>query len=150
MGLYYLDTSALVKLYIREPGTDHMLRLAARTNKHNFNVLTLARVEFRSAIRRRERKGDIEGSAAARLLSQFDQHLETKFVRQALSESLLDVASGLLDRYALRAYDAIQLAGCLTLSAASDADEPVFVCSDQRLIDAAKAEGLRSLDPSAA
>lgn len=150
MPLYYLETSALVKLYVREPGTERMLRLVSRTNNHRFAVLTLSRVEFHSAIRRREREGDIDPSLARRLLNRFDEHMETKFVKQVVNDYLLDLASSLVDHHPLRAYDAVQLAGCLTLKAGSGQDAPTFVSSDHRLIEVAQAEGLPSLDPSAA
>lgn len=149
MALYFLDTSALVKLYVREPGTELLLRLVARTNEHRFALLVLARVEFRSAIRRREREGDIESGIAKQLLDRFDQHLETKFESQGVGDSVIDVACSLADRHALRAYDAVQLAGCLTLKTSSTRDEPTFVCADRRLLEAAESEGLPVMDPSA-
>jgi predicted nucleic acid-binding protein len=149
LALYYLETSALVKLYVREPGTDLLLKLVSRTNEHRFALLNLSRVEFQSAIRRREREGDINSAVARRLLSRFGEHMETKFVKQPINDSLLDLAASLVDRYPLRAYDAVQLAGCLILRESSGKDHPTFVSSDRRLIEAAEGEGLASLDPSA-
>jgi predicted nucleic acid-binding protein len=148
LALYYLETSALVKLYIREAGTEQLLRLVSRRANHRFAVLTLTQVEFRSAIRRRERAGDIDNSIATDLANRFERHLETKFLRQVLDDSVLETALKLIDRYPLRAYDAIQLAGCLTLQAMSGEDDPVFVCSDHQLLEAAACEGLSSIDPS--
>lgn len=148
MALYYLETSALVKLYVREPGTDRLLRLASRATDHRFVVLALARVEFHSAIRKRERLGDIEESMATGVIGRFEQHLETKFLRQILSDSVLDTAIGLVGRYPLRAYDAVQLAGCLALKTTSGEQEPVFICADHQLLQVAESEGLQSLDPS--
>ncbi len=148
MALYYLETSALVKLYIREPGTDRLLRLASKATDHRFALLALAQVEFHSAIRKRQRLGDIDESLATRVLGRFEQHLETKFVRQTVSNTVLDTATGLVDRYPLRAYDAVQLAGCLALKTTSGGQEPVFVCADHQLLQAAESEGLQSLDPS--
>lgn len=150
MALYYLETSALVKLYIQEPGSDRLLRLAARTSRHRFAVLVLARVEVHSAIRRRQREGDIELAAAKRLLMQFDQHLESRFIKQMLNDSLIDIATELVARHALRAYDAVQLAGCLMLRAGSGNDEPSFVCADRKLLEAADSEGVACLDPTVA
>ena len=150
MGLYYLETSALVKLYIREPGSERLLRLAARVNNHRFVVLALSRVEMHSAIRRRQREGDIDTAIADRLLSQFEQHLESRFIRQVLNDQLIDLATSLVKRNALRAHDSVQLAGCLMLKENSAADEPSFVCSDQHLLQAAVNEGLACLDPTGA
>jgi uncharacterized protein len=149
LPLYYLETTALVKLYVREPGTERMLRLVSRTNNHRFAVLTLSRVEFHSAIRRREREGDVDPLLARRLLNRLGEHMETKFVKQVINDSVLDLAASLVDHHPLRAYDAIQLAGCLTLKAGSGGDGPTFVSADHRLTEVAQAEGLPSLNPSA-
>jgi hypothetical protein len=54
----------------------------------------------------------------------------------------------MVDRYALRAYDAMQLAGCLVLCSMT-AETFTFVCSDHRLLEAAQSEQLRVLDPAA-
>jgi hypothetical protein len=148
LALYYFDTSALVKLYVREPGTDRLLRLATRGTDHRFAVLALARVEFHSAVRKRQRLGDIEESIATRVIGRFEQHLQTKFLRQNVNDSVLDIATELVDRYLLRAYDAVQLGGCVALKAATGGQEPIFVCADHPLLQAAESEGLQSLDPT--
>jgi predicted nucleic acid-binding protein len=148
LALYYLDTSALVKLYVREPGTDFLLHLASRAANHHLAVLSLARVEFRSAIRKRERVGDLDKLMADELIVRLEKHLETRFILQALNEAILAMASELIDRYPLRAYDAVQLAGCLALRTTSGKQAPTFVCSDSRLQEAAQSEGLPGIDPS--
>ncbi len=149
MALYYLETSALVKLYVQEAGTNRLLQLAALSAGHRFAVLSISRVEFHSAVRRRQREGDIQESGAKRLLTRFDRHMESRFIRIQMNEALADSAIGLLGRHDLRAYDAVQLSGCLALRTGSGSDEPTFVCSDLRLLQAAKLEGLLWLDPSA-
>ncbi len=75
--------------------------------------------------------------------------MESRFIRQALNEMVLDGALEMIDRYALRAYDAVQLAGCLALKTA-DTESPTFVCSDQHLLHTARSELLAVLDPCAA
>ena len=146
MALYYLDTSALVKLYVREPGSDQLLEIAGNLSENRLALLALSPVEARSAIRRRERAGDIEPSAVAVILDRLRQHMETLFVRKGVTDWVLDTALEMIDRYALRAYDAVQLAGCLALKTAAGADPPTFVCADQQLLDAARSELLRILD----
>lgn len=138
-----------MKLYIREAGTDRLLQLASNLTDNRLAVLALSHVEFRSAIRRRERAGDIDSKVASLVLDRFDQHLEARFLRQVLTDSVLDVASEMIDRYALRAFDAVQLAGCLALKTAVGAETPIFVCSDRQLLEAAASELLAVLDPCA-
>jgi uncharacterized protein len=149
LALYYLDTSALVKLYVQEPGTDRLLRLAGDLAGTRLAVLSLSPVEARSAIRRRERAGDIDSQTASLVLDRLRRHMETVFIRQVVDDIVLDGAMEIIDRYTLRAYDAIQLAGCLALKATSGADFPTFVCSDQQLLAAARSELLPILDPCA-
>lgn len=150
MPLYYLDSSALVKLYVLESGTDELLRLT-NGRRNNFTVLSLAPLEVRSAVRRRERAGDIDGRTASLLLDLMEVHLETIFTLQPLSDIVLATAREVTDRYALRAYDAIQLAGCLNLMNAvqTPSDLPTFVCSDRQLNSAARSEKLAVFDPTA-
>ncbi len=146
MALYYLETSALVKLYVREAGTDRMLALAARSSDNRLTILSLAQVEFRSAIRRRERNGEIPAFVASQLLDAFGRHLESRFVTQTINDFLLDIAST-VDRHALRAFDAVQLAGYIVLRSNAGIDTPVFVCSDDELLASAQLEGAPTLDP---
>lgn len=147
MALYFLDTSALVKLYVQEPGTDQLLPLINDRPENRFAVLAISAVEIRSAIRRRQRAGDIDTEVAGAILQNVQSHMETRFVRQAVNESVIDAALEMIDRYTLRAYDAVQLAGCLVLCAIT-AEAFTFVCSDHRLLEAARSEQLRVLDPA--
>jgi predicted nucleic acid-binding protein len=147
VALYYLETSALVKLYVYEPGTERLLGLTDSDGGNRFAILSLAQVEFRSAIRRQQRGGEISGSEADGLIESFRQHSEGKFVVQPFTESLLDVALALIDGYPLKGYDAMQLAGYLLLRSISGAQDPVFVCADKALLSAARNEGCPILDP---
>ena len=147
MALYYLETSALVKLYVREPGTDRVLALATRSSDNRLAILSLAQVEFRSAIRRREKGGEIPAFVATEMLHAFNRHVQSKFITQTITDFLLDTACVLVDRHALRAFDAIQLAGYVVLRSSAGTETPVFVCSDQELLAAAKYEGAPILDP---
>lgn len=148
MALYYLETSALVKLYVYEPGTERLLALTSGDAQHRFAILALAQVEFRAAIRRRQRTGEIPDHAADEMIDSFRQHSEGKFLIQPFADSLLDVAFALVDGYALRGYDAMQLAGYIILRSTSGAEEPIFVCADKALLSAARNEGYSVLNPT--
>lgn len=145
--LYYLDSSALVKLYIREAGTERMLALAARKAGHQLVVLALAQVELRLAFRRRQRAGEMGDQFADELLAAFQRHLESKFVRQVLTDAILDLACELLDQHRLTSFDALQLAGYFAVKTAAGNEVPVFACADHELLAAAEAEGVPVLDP---
>jgi predicted nucleic acid-binding protein len=148
LAFYYLETSALVKLYVRESGTERVLALANRATENRLAILALTQVELRSAVRRRERNGEIPPLVATQLLEAFKRHLEQRFVSQMVNDFVLDVASALVDRHALRAYDAVQLAGYLALRGSTGTEVPIFVCSDHGLLEAARLEGIPILDPA--
>ena len=148
MALYYLDTSALVQLYVYETGTERLLSLTVNEAGHRFAILSLAQVEFRAAIRRRQRNSEIPSSTADELIESFRRHAEGKFLIQPFSDSLVDVALALVDSYFLKGYDAMQFAGYLLLRSISGSEEPVFACADRALLSVARNEGCPILDPS--
>lgn len=148
---YFLDTSALVKLYWQETGTDAMLGLAERARPDEMHLSSLAGVELAAALRAVERIRRLPPGTAGGLLAQFREHLGWRFVRQPVNDWVLERAMALTERHPLRAYDAVQLASCL----ASAVQRPGgvlrgwrFVCSDRVLLAAAAAEGLDCFDPS--
>ena len=136
-----------MKLYIREVGTERMLTLAERTAGHQLAVLALAQVEVRSAFRRRQRAGEMGDRLTDELLAAFERHLESRFLTQVITDTMLDLACSLLDQHTLGAFDAIQLAGYFAVKTAAGRDTPVFVCADGELLAAAEAHGLPVLDP---
>lgn len=91
MALYYLETSALAKLFVLEPGTERLLQIASNVSENRLAVLALSAVETRSAIRRRELVGDIDSKAAILILDRL-QHMDSKFLRQAVNDVVLDGA----------------------------------------------------------
>ena len=148
MAILYLDTSALVKLYVQEEGTAAMLELAHPDAGLRLAVLAVTRAEFRAAVRRRAKLGDIASNVADELIHSFGNHLATLFQIQPITEMVLDEAAGLIDRHLLRAYDAIQLGGYMALrSAVGNEVETAFVCADTDLFEAAQAEGFTSINP---
>lgn len=145
---YFLDTSALAKLYVDEVGTEAMLGLARFAAPRSLALFSLSRVELHSAIRRRARGGSIDASTADRLLTRFETHWATFFLILPLSEGVIARAIEVVARSALRAYDAMQLAACLTLRE-TDPTLGTFVCTDRELIAAADAQGIATLNPEA-
>ena len=149
MALLYLDTSALVKLYINEPGTERMKGLASRGSDHDLATCSITQVEFHAAIWRRHRIRELDDEEAELAIELFNGRLRDDFLRRPVDDRTLDLASELTSRHPLRGYDAVQLASCLALEA-TEQDPPTFVCADRALLTAAVAEGLSVLDPAAA
>jgi predicted nucleic acid-binding protein len=146
MALCFLDTSALVKLYARELGSRSLIDLISAESSR-CAILALTRVECRAALRRRQRTGEYSKDAVDLLLQRFVRDLSEYFLVQPMDDAMFLEADGLLDRYALRAYDAMQLAGCMRMARDWPDDDLVFACSDGVLARAASDEGVRVFDP---
>lgn len=148
MASFYLDTSALVKLYIEEEGTARVVGLTEDPEDVQRIVLDVTQLESRSAIRRREREGDIKGADADRILKQIEEDASSTFLVQPTTSAVIEEAARLIDRHLLRTYDALQLAGCLVVR--HGLPGPLtFVCADARLCEAASLEALTVLNPIA-
>lgn len=142
--MLYFDTSALVKLFVQEEGTENLIRYIDQQGKAELAMVSLAKVEFHSAVQRRFREGNIDQGERDTLMRSFETRTAQLFVTQPTNDAVISLSQFLLGEYPLRAYDAIQLAGCLCLQSVSR----VFVCCDQRLLSAAQSEGLTTYDPT--
>ena len=146
MALLYLDSSAPVKLYITERGGERMMELAS-SDANSLATCAITQVEFHSAVDRRRRMDDLDDDEAERAVESFNKHFRSDVFRHAVDDQTLDLACALVHRYALRAYDAVQLAACLFLLRLSARDDLTFVSADRRLLTAARSEGLAVLNP---
>ena len=139
----FFDTSALLKIYVDEPGSQVVRRLATSTP---LAVSELAYVEARAAFARRRREQSSHGDQLDRAVQFFEGHWASLGVVRIRVE-VVRTAAALCDAHPLRAGDALQLASALELHSLGVA--VTFVGSDQRLLLAAAAEGLAVLDPEA-
>ena len=104
----------------------------------------LARVELASALRRKLRLGEMSVAQVARAWRRFERHRHQRYEVWPLGDDVLDLATELLARRALRAYDALQLATAILAARALAVRgrELRFVTADQNQATAAAAEGL--------
>ncbi|MHB8244716.1 MAG: type II toxin-antitoxin system VapC family toxin [Acidimicrobiales bacterium] len=137
----FLDSSAVVKLYAAEEGSDEVRRIEA------IAVCELARVEVPAAMWHKSRMGELEARDLRVLISEFeadwfgtDDELP-RFAVVSVTEEILEEAAGLCATHGLRAYDAVQLASALAARRA-DYSCSEFVAYDLALRQAALREGL--------
>jgi len=134
MPVVYFDANALVKLIVSEDGSDLAEALWGGSDLSVTNRLSA--VEVRAAVAAARRNGQIE--ATAREIADRWAGLAEMLALIDPVPSLVADACGVAERYALRALDAIHLAGALRL-----AEAPVVVASwDRRLRAAALESGL--------
>lgn len=147
MSCYFLESTAFAKLFVQEPGTDALIRLMEAVEDNRKLIAACAPLEVYSAIRRRERAGDISAENATVALEIL--RLESaRMVQEPLNPAVLEAARQLLDRSTLRWPDALQLGAALVARDMFQGTEIVFVSASLKLLEAAKAEGFHALDPA--
>ena len=136
--IFYLDTSALVKLYVRERES-----VAVRQLVEAAEVTATSRVayvETRAAFARKRIERSINLKDYRTIVRDVDNDWESYFIVD-VSDLLVKIAGQLAERHALRGCDAIHLASAVIIR--NQGDQPVnFSCFDARLLRAARREGL--------
>ena len=146
MNFYFLEATAFAKLFVREPGTDALIRLMESMEDNHKLISAATPLEVYAAIRRRERAGQIAPEAAVTALELL--RIEAaRMVQQPLNPAVLEAARQLLDRTTLRWPDALQLGAALTARDMFPGTEVTFVTASAPLLEAARAEGLEAIDP---
>jgi predicted nucleic acid-binding protein len=143
--ILYLDTSALVKLFIEETHSEQVQQAVQQSEA----VAThwLAYVETHAAFARLSREGVINSEQLEQLQRKFELAWEN-YLRLEIIESHLYQAAHLAQNFGLCAYDAVHLAAAEFLLKESG-EVVTFSCFDKRLNNAAIAQGLTTLMPSA-
>ncbi len=139
----YLDSSVLVKRYVREPGSREAHRLFEKDEP--LFVSAIAWAECLAAISKKRREGGLSARNQARASEAFVaewRHLHEIAVAGEVQVVILE----LLGRTPLRGMDAIHLASALWVE--RRLESPLsFYCSDGRLARAARVLGLAVVDP---
>lgn len=128
----YLDTSALVKLYVQEQGSEMVRKLAEET----YVVATskVAYPEARAALARGFRDGLIQERDYRQIVAALQSDWPNYFAME-VSDVLAWLAGDLAEQHRLRGYDAIHLASALTLKIQVK-EQVVAACFDDRLWEA--------------
>lgn len=155
MSNLYFDSSALVKYYLVEVGTPWVRSILDAHNgrdwEHDVSTSILTIAEVVSAFTRRRRAKQISATLCVAIISRFLREGRHRCHPLGVNELIVDVATELLQRHPLRAYDAVQLATALRLDRVlrENCLSPVtFVSADGLLCDVARAEGLAAVNPN--
>jgi predicted nucleic acid-binding protein len=136
--IIYLDTSALLKQYIQETGSDEVIKLLGGASSNGTNLLTYA--EMASAITRSVRMGLISEDEAQTTWGDFLIDWEL-LVRLEVSWQITKRAAALAWEYGLRGYDAMHFASAMGWQDAIDM--PVTLATyDRTLWTAAQKSGM--------
>ena len=137
----FLDTSALIKLYVDE--LDSSLVRRAIETAPMCAVSRIAWAEAHAALARRERDHSISSDLLAQACSALEQDW-LAFSIVEVSQQVVEKAAEYAMVFGLRAYDSVQLASAAVWT--QQTEEPVmFACFDTQLNRAAKVLNLHTL-----
>ncbi len=150
MPLYYVDTSAVIKYYLPEAGSDW---INALFSSESVTISHLAVAEFASVLARRTREGNLALQHRDNIFALFLEDTP-RYAVLALTRRIVNEAAGLLltgsSSVRLRALDAIHLATARWSFARArrrGIATGSFVTADRRLIEAAAWAGLPTMNP---
>ncbi len=141
----FLDSSALIKLFHRESGTERLQQflLDAGTPPH---VSELARLEFYSTLYRLRREKNVGRRGLLATLEEFEADWSSYSV-EPLGTLVTQEAIALLKEFGeeqgLRTLDALHLATFVLLAEA----DWIFVVADQRLAEIVRKRGFQVFNP---
>ena len=151
MSFFFLDTSALIKHYVAEAGSRWLETTIFEPSENVLLISRITVVEMRSALARRKREASIQPQDHADALTALSEDCLILYRFVEFEVPVVDLAGELLDRYVLRAYDAVQLASALAtnrLLIDANLAPLVFVSADNNLLAAAQAAGLQIDNPN--
>ncbi|MEO2005379.1 MAG: type II toxin-antitoxin system VapC family toxin [Candidatus Poribacteria bacterium] len=149
MSSLFLDTSAVVKRYIDEPGSDEVRRLVRPQTSNHVYIAHITIVEGVAAIARRARAGDVTAEHALSAYDGLQRDADSLYSVIPVGAVVSERAVTLARANGLRGYDAVQLAAALLLADALRAEPVTLVSADRRMWEVARHEGMNVIDPTA-
>jgi predicted nucleic acid-binding protein len=139
----YLDSSVLVKRYVKEPGSREVNRLFSEGS--TLLVSSIAWPECLAALSRKHHDGSLSARSYDRATEAFAA--EWRSLNEiAVTREIRELIRELLDRLSLRGIDAIHLASA-TWAERRLGSKLSFYCADRKLATAARELGLTVLSP---
>jgi predicted nucleic acid-binding protein len=141
--MLYVDSSALAKKYVLEPGSDRLLKLLAQSGMAVTSKL--AYPEILAGLNRKRREKGITEKDYRDALVEFESDWLALLIIE-FQDELLPLIRQLTAKHALKGADAVHLASALWIQKAVK-EKVSFVASDIQLLRAAKAEKLEIVNP---
>ena len=135
----YADTSALIKKYVKEAGSEQVI--AHFSQYLIIGTAALTQAEMASAMSKAVRLRWVEESEIIVAWQDFLSHWPS-YIRFPVSAGVVEGAASIAWRHGLPAYDSVHLASALAWKNVTG-DQVVFACYDARLLKAARQEGLQ-------
>ena len=148
--IYYADSSVLVKRHVMEIGSVWLQNIVLPASNNSVITANLSIVEVFSAFNRRKREATISQIDYDDFAKDFSAISNNEYLLLDLNNSIIIESQRLLETYPLRAGDAVQLASAVyarTMLQNAQLSAPIFLASDNKLLDAAIAEGFTTDNP---
>jgi predicted nucleic acid-binding protein len=148
---FYADTSVLLKWHVDELGSRWYEELVESPTTITTTELSI--VEVYSALNRLVREGNLTRHEYQELSIDLEELFEVRYALIPIPKAITRIASGVLERHPLRAYDSIHLASAIfSNQELVSRGQPglTFLSADYRLLAAANAEGLQTFNPATA
>jgi predicted nucleic acid-binding protein len=149
--LYFCDSSAIVKRYATELGSDWVDAICDDTKENIIAVSQIGLVEVCAALAAKHRAKAINTEEYERTLSDFIADANQHYLLVTIDSKIVDLAIDLTRRQKLRGCDAVHLASALVLNAKLVEQELaplIFVAADDDLLKAARLEKLLIENPN--
>lgn len=144
---YYVDSSALLKMYHKERGTERMWNIYRSTA--SIEISELARLELVSSAARKRRSGSIDARAFESLVDRFASDVGQRIQVFPFSPAVIAGAYEFLVESCganpLKTLDALQF----TFFRQNCKPDTVYVSADQRLVGIVRNHGFPVLNPEA-
>ncbi len=139
--MLYVDTSALIKRYVEEDGSDRVNALWNGATGIATSVVAFA--EMIAALNRKRREGVLSAAEYTRTATAFKSDYR-RVILVPVSAGLNERIETLARKHALRGFDAIHLASALVIRNSGKV-ETGFACYDRMLNEAAGKEGFQAI-----
>lgn len=149
-AIIFWDASGLIKRYIAEVGSETVDAIFAAAPDSPMLVTPWGYLEVYAILRRRYNAGAFNREALADAVTALQSEtIAGSFDLLSISDQLIFSAASLVDAHNMNSADAAILAAYLDFQSSlpSGSAPCLLVASDKRLLRAANAEGLRTLDP---
>lgn len=143
--MIYFDSSALVKRYVEEDGSDTVESILSDNEDVDIITSKLTYAEMHSAFKRKEREGNISEKQLNEGVNNFEEDWK-QLLNVEIHDELLPVIKKVIHKYTLRGADAIHLSSALWFNKLVRTDV-TFVASDKNLLKVAISEGLQAINP---
>ena len=151
MNYFYWDASALAKRYTPEVGTPLVNDLFAKVPCNRMMCLHIGTGEVISIFVRKKNRKLITQASFAQAMTDFRAEVlnDVHFELVSTADDLISPSHQFIEKYSLNATDAFILRSALEVATRlrSVKDDLVLIASDQRLLQAAQAEGLATFNP---